>query len=183
MTEKQIFTDAASVGKILGIVSGLLVLIAVCWFVVAGTALGMAVNLGVLGGLFLLTALMVLLAYNLSTHRTVACDSTGCEVTTGSKWGKSQSDSFKWHEVTGTGVAKQVISTGKGRQTVFYFGVGVEGREILLLRSGTKDFADLMSVVNERTPHLPYVWVGSREIDNRQVMQEVANSYYKVARS
>jgi CHASE2 domain-containing sensor protein len=74
MTGKQTFTDAASVGKMLVIVPGLLVLIAVCWFVVAGTALGMAVNLSVLGGLFLLTALMVLLAYNLSTHRTVACD-------------------------------------------------------------------------------------------------------------
>jgi hypothetical protein len=181
MTGKQTFTDVVAMWKLGAIVAALVLFIGIVWIVMAGD-LPAGVKWGVFIVLLLIAPLMAFLGYNLTTHRTVSSDLVGCEVNAGKNWGSSQTDNFKWNEVTGTGIGEQVVGGGKNKQTYYYFGVGVNGKEILLLRGGTKDFDNLMAVAAERTPQLPYLWIGRKDVNNRQVLQEVG-AYCKVARS
>jgi hypothetical protein len=132
--------------------------------------------------LLLIAPLMAFFGYNLTTHRTISSDLVECEVKAGKNWGGSQTDNFKWNEVNGTGIAEQIVGGGKNKQTYYYFGVSVNGKEILLLRNGTKDFDNLMEVAAQRTPQLPYLWVGRKNVNKRQVLHEVGD-YCKVSRS
>jgi hypothetical protein len=181
MNGKQTFTDVAPMWKIAAIVAAVMLFTVIVWIAMTGN-MSATVRWGVFAALLLITPLMAFLGYNLTTHRIVSCDLVECEVSTGKKWGSSQTDNFKWDEVTGTGITRQVVGTGKNKQEYCYFGVGVAGEEILLLRDGTKDFGDLLAIVAERTPQLAYLWVRRKDVNNRQGLEEVG-PYCKVARS
>ncbi len=181
MTHKQTFTDVIAMGKLVAIVAALALFIGIVWIVMAGD-LPAGVKWGVFVILLLIAPAMAFLGYNLTTHRTVSSDLVECRVNAGKNWGKSQTDNFKWNEVTGTGIAEQVVGGGKNKQTYYYFGVSVGGKEIFLLRHGTQDFTHLLAAAAERTPQLPYLWVERKDVNNRQVLQEIG-AYRKVSRS
>ena len=170
--------------KMLVIILGVLIFFAVCWFGVGGAALGIKINLVVLGSFFLFLPLLSLVGYNLTKFHTVSCDLIGCEVTASGRWRRSQTNSFRWDEVIDTRITSQVLGRA-GR--ILYFGVAVKDKWIILMQTGSafpiKDLTKLIAMINERTAHLPYVWVEHKPVNDRQVIQKVGIYYYKVARS
>ncbi|MDQ3818232.1 MAG: hypothetical protein M3362_11225 [Acidobacteriota bacterium] len=184
MTGKQTFTDEPSRRKRFGILLGVWIFMVICSLAVGSAQMGLKFNLLVLGGFLLILFLGTQLGYNLTKFHVINCDLVGCEVKASGKWRASQTDIFRWDEVIDTCITSQVFPRG-GR--IFYFRVGVGDKWIVLLQTGSafsiKDFAKLIATVNERTQHLPFVWVERKPVDNRQVIQEVGIYYYKVARS
>lgn len=183
MTGKQTFIDEPSRRKRFGILLGVWIFIVVCSLGAGSAQMGIRLNLIVLGGFLLILFLGTQLGYNLTKWHVVNCDLVECEVKAGGKWRAWQTDSFRWDEVVDTRITGQVLG-GAGR--IFYFRVSVRDKWIVLLQTGSaspiKDFAKLIVTVNERTPHLPYVWVERKPINNRQVIQKLGIYYYKVAR-
>jgi hypothetical protein len=58
--------------------------------------------------------------------------------------------------------------------------LGADG-ELLTASSNDRDFKDLVKLFNERTTHLPYVWLRAADAKSRNVI-ESAGAYCRVAR-
>ena len=189
MSAKQTFTD--DLRKVLPYMCVVLVgSMAVLFFVVGLFGEGglsktyvIACLILSVGGPLLMT-LLTWLFISLMTTRRVSCDLAGCEVATVGRRRVYDSKRFYWSEIIGTRIVTQIHGSGSESWESVHFFVDVKGAEVELLRkqNSTKDFHALIATVNQMTPHLPYVWVGRKEINDRRVLED-SGSYCKVARS
>ncbi|HKO97813.1 MAG TPA: hypothetical protein VJU86_12520 [Pyrinomonadaceae bacterium] len=99
------------------------------------------------------------LVSGLSRNLTITCDSLGCDVQSKFFWQRAGKDfSFKWAEVTETKFKRARVSS----TTAMFFWVVASGEPRRLLRRdwfAADTLEDFVALVNESTPHLPYVWV------------------------
>src|SRR4028119_163872 len=185
MTSKRTFTDDF-LKTLLGIFLFVCGLMAVIWFAVGGASLSPLISLSVLGGILLGILLIMLLVYSFTPQRRVTCDLEGCEVAVSSRWGGTRTHRFAWKEVTGTRIARTIVGFAKYRSEYIHLNVNTQSGEKELLRMNNvfpKDFAELVTIVNQMTPQLPYVWVTRKEANTRRIVEEGAGSYCKVPRS
>lgn len=129
--------------------------------------------------LFGFSALFVLIASFLK-QRTVICDSRGCEIWTKRFWsGKQETDRFEWKDVTSTRVDEIDI----GESTSLRFEIKARGktRGFTMKHIFSRSFDKLITVVNQATPHLPYIWVKSPRTSIIQVF-ELVPRYDKIPR-
>lgn len=113
----------------------------------------------------------------------VLCDGDGFAVTHASRRRGSRTERYRWAEVTGTEVYHTSRTRHRDGQTetshTGHFALyGEQGT--LLDWSAAAGFDDLMATVNERTPHLEYIWV-KREDATGPVVEE-AGPYVAVQR-
>jgi hypothetical protein len=127
------------------------------------------------------TYAMFLMVSSLQKRLTLTCDSVGCEVSSKMFWqtvGKTYS--FKWSEVTDTKFERFATL---GQSPSMFFWVVTQGQAKRLLRRSwfaSDQLKSFVALVNQATPHLPYVWV--TEETTRQAIEKVGK-FRKVPRS
>ena len=119
-------------------------------------------------GVFLGVVLFFSILY-LSSDTTVTCHDTGFTVNVVSKKKGTSIQEYKWEEVTET---KYFVKDGgdDGADTR-YFLVNTEKGTAFKLAS-MKGFDELISIINEKTPHLPYTWIKKRGLSSYYIKQE-----------
>lgn len=189
MTNKQTFTDDLT--KALPFISLCSAIGLTAVFLIAGLFAegGISKNyvlvvLVISVGGTLIIMLIAWLFFRLMTTRRVSCDQAACEVATVGRGKVYDIKRFSWSEITDTNIARQMHGLGEDEWKSIHFFAIVSGAEIELMRKQnlTKDFYALVITVNQMTPHLPYVWVAQKEINNRRVLESI-DRYYKVSRS
>ena len=136
-------------------------------------------------GIFFGTFGLGVLICSFYKKKTITCDSVGCQVQTKHHWESSgETYDFKWNEVTLTRVGFIEVQSGEGGYlSRTHFEVVANGQERELKqwdRFSSKSFDRLVALVNEATPHLPYIWV--KDINNVEGMEKVGG-FSKVPRS
>ena len=136
-------------------------------------------------GIFFGTFAVGVLICSFYKKKTITCDSVGCQVETKHHWESSgEGYEFKWSEVTLTKVSFTEVSGGDGGYlNRTHFEVVANGQERELKqwdRFSSKNFESFVALVNEATPHLPYIWV--KDIANVEGMEKVG-AFIKVPRS
>lgn len=142
------------------------------YLIVGGTALFAAVLLAfeksiTLAAVILLGALIYLgREWYISQTTTVVCDEEGLSITRSSRRHGSRTERHRWAEVTGTEFyyTTQSREGKEGDETSHtgHFAIAAEQGTVLDW-SDRAGFDELMATVNERTPHLDYVWVKREE--------------------
>lgn len=130
----------------------------------------------IFGGTYLLFAIIT----SIQPKLTITCDSAGCEVNSKIFWQRvGTTYQFKWAEVTETKFERFATSA---RAKPMFFWVATHGQAKRLLRRSwfaADQLESFVSLVNQATPHVPYVWV--KDETNHNVMEKVGK-YRKVPR-
>lgn len=126
-----------------------------------------------------------LLVFSFDKKKTITFDSVGCQVQTKSYWKSfEETYDFKWGEVTATKVIFTEVDGGDGdnlKRTHFEVVANGQARELKQWdRFSAKSFERIIELVNEATPHLPYIWV--KGIANVEGMEKTAG-FSQVSRS
>lgn len=127
-----------------------------------------------------------LLVFSFDKKKTITFDSAGCQVQTKSYWKSfEETYNFKWSEVTATKVIFTEVYGGDGgdnlKRTHFEVVAHGQARELKQWdRFSSKSFDRVIALVNEATPHLPYLWV--KGMTNVEGMEK-AGGFSQVSRS
>jgi hypothetical protein len=121
---------------------------------------------------------LVLLISLFRKKKTITCDSSGCQVQARNYWQHfGETYYFDWSEVTET-LFLSVGSDNSG--TIFAAVVNGQQRKLLHKESNSsKSFDDFIALVNQATPHLPYIW--TKDADNLKGLEK-DGWFNKVAR-
>jgi hypothetical protein len=98
-------------------------------------------------------------------ERTITCDPIECSIRIKNFWSsRVNTEYFQWSDVTET---KFIFTPSSESSDEVHFEIVAEGRVIKILSPTTilssKD-ENLISLVNEATSHLPYVWIKDTKI-------------------
>ncbi len=174
MTKKQVFVESPLKLALLAMLFILPVLMIL--IVVFAPSIPIIVLIGICFGIFALG----LLVSSFYKKKTITCDSVGCKVQAKHYWKSfGETYDFKWSEVTDT----KIIFTEWEDLTRTHFEVVANGQARELKqwdRFSSKSFDSLIAMINEATPHLPYIWV--KDINNVEGMEK-AGMFSKVPRS
>ena len=136
-------------------------------------------------GIFFGVVVLGMLICSFYKKKTITCDSVGCQVQAKHYWESfGEAYDFKWSEVTVTKVILNEIYGGDGDSLKrMHFEVVANGQERELKqwdRFSSKSFDRVVALVNEATPHLPYIWV--KDMNNVEGLEKVGR-FSKVPRS
>ena len=179
MTKKEIFVESPLklalfamliLSPVMAIVTGIMY-----------PSIPIIVRIGIGFGIFAIG----LLVLSFAEKKTITFDSVGCQVRAKHYWKSfEETYDFKWSEVTAARVIFYEADGGDGgTSTRTHFEVVVNGQARELKqwdRFSAKSFDRVIELVNEATPHLPYVWVkGTTNVEG----MEKAAGFSKVSRS
>lgn len=124
----------------------------------------------VLGSLALLLAIITfVLFFYFGTNTTVICNEKGFTVKSESKAKGMSLHEYGWEEVTETRYYDN--ESGEDHLTTRRILVKTASGQAFNLYA-MKGFDELISIFNEKTNHLPYVWKKPREMSNIYTIQE-----------
>jgi hypothetical protein len=179
MTQKHVFVESPLKLALFAmpIVSSVLTILTVVF--------APAIPIIVYVGIFFVTFALGVLICSFYKKKTITCDSVGCQVEAKHLWERSgETYHFKWSEVTLTKVSFTEVHGGDGGYlNRTHFEVIADGQERELKqwdRFSSKSFDRFVALVNEATPHLPYIWV--KDKGNVEGIEKVGE-FIKVPRS
>jgi hypothetical protein len=167
---KLAFFAMLIVSPVMAIVTGLVV-----------PSIPIIVLIGICFGIFAIG----LLIFSFDKKKTIILDSMGCQVQAKRYWTRfEETYDFKWSEVTATKVIFHEADGGDGdnlERTHFEVVANGQARELKQWdKFSSKSFDRIIDLVNEATPHLPYIWV--KGITNVEAIEKAAG-FSKVPRS
>jgi hypothetical protein len=114
---------------------------------------------------------------------TIQCTPSGFSVATESKRLGARREEYRWDEVTGTNY-EQTVSRSAGDTTIVgFFSADTIRGQAFKVDHNLGDFPELITVFNERTPHLPYLWKRDEGVLSGMIkMMSTQPEYDKVAR-
>ncbi len=114
------------------------------------------------------------------SKKIISWDSFGCTIEKIDFWGlRVDTDYFRWNEVTETTFASFTTT-----ETLMFFEVKANDQTHQLLTETAKEFNNIIKLVNEATPHLPYIWVTKNRlvaIEKLEAIEKI-EYFYKVPR-
>ena len=113
-----------------------------------------------LGSLFFLAGIYAWIAMrNNYTRFTIFCAENGFVVTSEKKRRTQPPVEYRWEEVTGTQY-EQSSECNRGTTMIYrFFSVETTRGPAFKVDQNQTDLDELVTVFNEQTPHLPYVWI------------------------
>jgi hypothetical protein len=114
---------------------------------------------------------------------TIQCTPSGFSVATQSKRLGARREEYRWDEVTATNYEQTVSRSGGDTTIVGFFSADTVRGRAFKVDHNLGDFPELITVFNERTPHLPYVWKRDEGFVSGMIkMMSTQPEYDKVAR-
>jgi len=95
--------------------------------------------------------------WNFTAH-TITCTPAGFSVTRENKRSGASREEYRWDEVTATNYEEIVRRRRKGKHTYPYFSVETARGRAFRVDHNQNPFDELITVFNEQTPRLPYIW-------------------------
>lgn len=113
----------------------------------------------------------------------VTCDSETCDIYSSNFWNTFfETHNFRWNDAADTNINEEAVDGGlRG----VFLDIKVNSKQIRLMMHNPvhqKPFVELLTYVNQATPHLNYVLEKTSESGNRQVIYEV-RKFCKLART
>ena len=176
---QKTYTDRITKRKLVGIAASSFVVSAVALGIHELTRKPLGIKWGVIvliSGTFILTMMRSLLMY-FRTHQTVTCERDEFKVVTKRKYWGTQTQRYKWHEVTGT---RYYEMTFRGSIIGYFLVATSRGEALNMADEETNNFPEMIDTFNEMTKHLPYGWI--KEKANSHHVLEEHGAYSKVAR-
>lgn len=132
------------------------------------------------GATFFLVAISSLIQgyWNYIRH-TINCTPAGFTVLKESKRRGARREEYRWAEVTGTKYEFTLTRGRKGRKRIagFFSAQTIRGPAFKIDKSQS-DFDELITVFNEQTSHLPYIWTRDSAFTDRVVWASSAKPEY-----
>ena len=88
----------------------------------------------------------------------INCTPAGFSVTSENKRSGKRSETYRWDEVTSTNYEESISDTGDGLSIHFSFSVDTARGRAFTGGQYMHPLDELITVCNEQTPHLPYIW-------------------------
>lgn len=129
-----------------------------CFGLIAGVWIGLDDLL--IGGIIILAGVVfaVIIGYTVKDIK-IICTPEGFTVYKKTRFGKLQSKSYLWSDVTATRFINESLDSKKKLSLHIYTS---EGKAVAFRDSS--NFEEFVQLFNHYTPHLPYVWVKHRRV-------------------
>jgi hypothetical protein len=112
-------------------------------------------------------------------RHTIQCTPAGFSVVRESKRRGARREEYRWGEVTGTKYEYTLSRRRKGQKSIAgFFSVQTSRGPAFKVDQSQSDFHELITVFNEQTSHLPYIWARDSSFTNYVVWASSAKPEY-----